>query len=497
MSTANDAWRSIRNSFPHTSKQQAALSAVLAAILAIAAIVILKQGTRVSSDTNASADNEETTSRVAVQLPSGKLQSVNLHTTPCAFRELCDLRTVPGKITYNEARHLEIKAPAEAVVKQVLVSQEQPVKKGERLAVLISPEVGMARDALAQCKAELKLAQNEANRAEQISKNLTDLLESLKQRPDPADIEKKFVDKILGEHRQEILSAYSKLFLADAVVENSRTLGDSGAISGLSLRERRSNREVAEATFETACEKSSFDAAQSREKRRAAVEHAQRLVAVCGQRLETLGVESDDSENVTQRDVSELVLLAPFEGIIAERWAVVSARVTAGQPLLALASTDSLWVSAEIPQRDWKALDAQQQHELMLRAPSLPEGETSARVKFTQSKISPETHTVSIVGELENRDGKFRPGMFVWVSVSMSQPQRVLAVPASAIVQHEQTKFVFIADGPNTFRRADVTTGWEAPEWVEITEGLKEGQDVVDAGTFVLKSELLLEHEAG
>jgi hypothetical protein len=70
----------------------------------------------------------------------------------------------------------------------------------------------------------------------------------------------------------------------------------------------------------------------------------------------------------------------------------------------------------------------------------------------------------------------------------------VLAVPATAIVDHEQARFVFVADAPDTFRRVDVMTGVETPAWVEITRGLQEGDRVVDQGTFVLKSELLLEY---
>ena len=82
----------------------------------------------------------------------------------------------------------------------------------------------------------------------------------------------------------------------------------------------------------------------------------------------------------------------------------------------------------------------------------------------------------------------------VWVSVPMSQPRHALAVPASAIVDHEQARFVFVADAPDTFHRVDVKTGVETAEWVEITDGLAAGEQVVDQGTFVLKSELLLEY---
>ena len=118
-------------------------------------------------------------------------------------------------------------------------------------------------------------------------------------------------------------------------------------------------------------------------------------------------------------------------------------------------------------------------------------------MKFTAGQISPETHTLSIVGELENRTGKFRPGMFVWVAVPVDQPRSALVVPTSAIVQHENKKFVFVADNAHTFHRVDVTTGMQTPEWVEITKGLEAGPNVVDTGTYALKSELLLEHDAG
>ena len=83
-------------------------------------------------------------------------------------------------------------------------------------------------------------------------------------------------------------------------------------------------------------------------------------------------------------------------------------------------------------------------------------------------------------------------------SAGAAQPLNAISpVPATAIVQNEDEKFVFVAASIDTFHRVDVTTGLETPYWVEIKEGLTEGQEVVDSGTFALKSELLLEHEAG
>jgi Cu(I)/Ag(I) efflux system membrane fusion protein len=69
----------------------------------------------------------------------------------------------------------------------------------------------------------------------------------------------------------------------------------------------------------------------------------------------------------------------------------------------------------------------------------------------------------------------------------------VLAVPESAIVRHEGRVFVFVVEGNDKFVPRDVAIGPTIDSWVEIHSGLTEGDRIAVAGTFVLKSELLLE----
>ena len=143
----------------------------------------------------------------------------------------------------------------------------------------------------------------------------------------------------------------------------------------------------------------------------------------------------------------------------------------------------------------WNALAAAGQSDLRVQVPNLLNEEVVAQVKFTAGKVSPETRTVAVVGELDNTAKQLRPGMFAWITVALSKPRQALAVPAAAIVRHEQSPFVFLAQSNDTFRRVDVVTGLETPDFVEIKTGLSPGQSVVDRGTFYLKSELLLERE--
>jgi cobalt-zinc-cadmium efflux system membrane fusion protein len=113
-------------------------------------------------------------------------------------------------------------------------------------------------------------------------------------------------------------------------------------------------------------------------------------------------------------------------------------------------------------------------------------------VQYVGAKVSEDTRSVPLVAQLDNDEHLFKPGMFVWVSVPVEKPRETLAVRPAAVVHHEGQAFVFVPEGPETYRRVDVVTGLETSDWIEIQSGLEAGQAVVERGAALLKSELLL-----
>jgi multidrug efflux pump subunit AcrA (membrane-fusion protein) len=85
--------------------------------------------------------------------------------------------------------------------------------------------------------------------------------------------------------------------------------------------------------------------------------------------------------------------------------------------------------------------------------------------------------------------------MFVWVDLPQGSVRDALAVPAAAIMRHDGEAFVFEPLTEGRYRRVAVTTGIDNDGLVEILSGLQEGEPIVVAGAFVLKSELLLERD--
>jgi membrane fusion protein, heavy metal efflux system len=204
-----------------------------------------------------------------------------------------------------------------------------------------------------------------------------------------------------------------------------------------------------------------------------------------------------DMRPVTDREhLSEMTLLAPIAGRIEKRDTVKAALVAAGGPLFTIADTSEVWVSAEIHERDWQALDfVQQGSDLMVRVYALGGAPLTAKVQWVGPQVEDVTRSVPLVAELTNDDGKLRPGMFAWVLVPLDKPHEALVVPRGAIMRHENQPFVFVPDGERRFRRVNVELGLEENDRIEIVSGLHAGDTIVDRGTFYLKSELLLERE--
>jgi cobalt-zinc-cadmium efflux system membrane fusion protein len=96
------------------------------------------------------------------------------------------------------------------------------------------------------------------------------------------------------------------------------------------------------------------------------------------------------------------------------------------------------------------------------------------------STVQGETRVVPVKVELDNADGALKPGMFAEIEVLTDRtPVSVLAVPKSAIVEtNDKKKIVFVQNG-NAFQATDITLGRESGDFIEVTNGLFDGDKVV------------------
>ena len=502
-STASSSSESHGESGDTTTGVTASLLKGLPTLLVLAVMgagwmVMHRINSRGSSAEEPVAITEQAASSDTLVLPPGKLNAAKFESVAAQDQNIQQVHTVPGRLRYDQTKHVDVKAPMDGILAELLVIPGDHVNAGDLIAVLRSPEIGQARAEILKCQQECDIANQFLQRNVTLAKNLQQVSTMLDQGQSIEAIESAFSDRSLGAYRQEILSAYSKMRLADELIAKVRPLVALGSISGRTVREREGERQLAETAFRTARDQALFAIEQSKLQAEANASEADRQLNLAWQSLETLlGYEENkDTVNLTNEDaLSRLEVRAPFSGSVESQGFANNERVMRGDSLVILANTDSLSVEASIRESDWSAVTLQSGAEIFVMVPALQDRIFTATVRYFGREVHTDTNSVPLVAKIENSEGLLRPGMFVRVTVPIGVARQALSIKPESVLQHENQQFVFVDLNDGAFKRVGVSTGQFSDDWVEVTEGLSPGQLVVTSGAFLLKSELLLQGE--
>lgn len=431
-----------------------------------------------------------------VELTPEKAASLAIETKPVAFRDIAPTNKVPARIRYDDRRHIAITAATDGVLTDVRVAPGDRVDVGTVLAVMTSPAIGTARADVLKRQAELDAANRELNWRTQVGESLKDLATAVKNRQSLDDIKRSFADRPLGDVRELVTTAYSRLLLAEDAA-NAFEQGRNEIVSARVAAQRIGERDTAAAGLSALVEQSVYESTKDQQTARASVEDAERRVKVAQEVVRSLLRQDDVSpeELVEFADLSRVNVISPLSGTIETRAKSTNERVEAGMELFVIADVSKLWVSADLRERDWQALSLQPGDPLVVSLAVGDDIERRASVYFVGREVDPQTNAVPLVAELTNADGLLRPGMFCRVAVPAAERQSGLVVPESALLTEGDETFVFVADGERTYRRVDVAVSLVDDGFAVIASGLAAGEKVVSENAFVLKSELLLEGE--
>lgn len=452
-----------------------------------------------AGDRSAAQEDDPADRSSVVEIAEQKVRAAGIASAPAPRRALQAIATVPGRLQYEEAHHVAVTASSDATVTQVCVKPGDAVQAGDLLAVVSSSEIGYARADVLRHQNSVEVARKKHEWQNDVCDGLESLVKAVNDGKDVAGILDDMSEVTLGAYRGNVLTAYSRYQLAQKVSDNTAAIADSGAIAGRVLDERLSERNAAEAELKAVTEQSLFEARQARATAALEASDAEQRLRIAEQHLETL---LGYAETLTPSDLpdplSRVDVRAPLTGTVESKTYSQSERVHVGDEMFIIADTTTLWVAADIREREWAALNLEPGQTFEVVVPALEDATLTATVHYVGRQVLPATNAVPLVGTLSNKEGLLRPGQFVRVRLPVGPEREALAVPGSAVVAHEGQEFVFVREGETRFRRVDVHTGLVEPgesEWTEITSGLNEGDAVVIDGAFALKSELLLEQE--
>ena len=184
-----------------------------------------------------------------------------------------------------------------------------------------------------------------------------------------------------------------------------------------------------------------------------------------------------------------LELKAPIDGKITDRHSTMGELIGKETQIYTISDPTDLWVLAEIKERDIGALRVGQESTFGVLA--YP-GETfRGKVVLIGNRVEAQSRTLEVRIEVNNADGRLKPGMFADVEISTTAINDVLIISDEALQTMEDEQIVFVATSDTKFEKRVVKLGLERRGRVQVTGGLKEGDNVVTEGSFILKSELL------
>jgi membrane fusion protein, copper/silver efflux system len=209
------------------------------------------------------------------------------------------------------------------------------------------------------------------------------------------------------------------------------------------------------------------------------------------QRLRNLGVPESRIEEVLESETNPRTIdwASPATGHVLRKNVIEGQRVAAGDELFRIGNHERVWVIAQLAESDIGDIAVGTPVTVTLRA--FPNEPYQGEVTFIYPEMmKPETRTLSVRVELPNPELRMKPGMYADVVFHPETEEApVAAVPASAVIDSGTRKIVLVATGEGRFEPREVKIGRTGDGYVEVLEGVKPGEDVVTAATFLIDSE--------
>jgi len=183
---------------------------------------------------------------------------------------------------------------------------------------------------------------------------------------------------------------------------------------------------------------------------------------------------------IAERSLRDASVKAPFAGLVARRYVSAGEFVSAGQALFDLVALDPIEVEFHLSEIDSARVSLGDAVEVSV-AP-YPGEVFAARTTMIAPTIDPQTRTLRVKAEIDNSDGRLRPGLFARADLGVAVRQGVPMVPQEAVLQRADGAVLFVLDGADHVRRLNVKTGVYRDSLVEIREGVEPGMQVVVRG---------------
>lgn len=398
----------------------------------------------------------ESHSADAVQVDAETIKQLGLKVEPVSRQRLAFGIKTTGQIESPPNQQVEVTTPVRGTVTRLLVQPGDSVSAGQAVAIMTSPELAELRttaldrrsEAIAstqQAQADWRLAQQNVAQQQKIAAS-------------------------------EVAQARIQLSFAQERFDKDRDLATSGAIPRRTFLESETKLADAKAALTKAESRLEVSEAAAQLRRaESAIQVARSRVQLSEEtyqtRLRQLGASANQDGTIT--------IAAPISGTIADRETTVGeSGEDAGKKVMTIINGSSVQASANVYEKDLDLIQVGQQ--VQIKVASLPNRTFQGRISVVGSVVEGETRVVPVKAQLDNPNGVLKPGMFAELEVLTDHtPTALLTVPKSALVTTNDKKTIVFVQNGTAFEPTEVTLGRESGEFVEVKNGLFDGDRVV------------------
>ena len=193
--------------------------------------------------------------------------------------------------------------------------------------------------------------------------------------------------------------------------------------------------------------------------------------------------------------IDKKTIRAPFAGRLGIRLVNLGQTLNEGDQIVSLQSLNPIFVNFSLPQQELAQIRLGLK--VQVTTDVLPGEIVEGKITAINSQVDSSTRSIGVQGTVANSQEHLRPGMFVKVAVVLPVQDKVLAIPATAVLYAPYGDSVFVVEEEKSetngqhgkiVRQQFVRLGEKRGDFVSVVSGLKEGETVVSTGAFKLRN---------
>lgn len=214
-------------------------------------------------------------------------------------------------------------------------------------------------------------------------------------------------------------------------------------------------------------------------------------------RLKNWDISEQQVQGLTHSGTAkrDLTFHSPVDGIVLEKKALQGMRFMPGEMLYQIADLSSVWVVADVFEQDIALVRAGAMAKVKINA--YPDQQFDAVITYVYPTLNPATRTIPVRLEMANPRGLLKPAMFAQVEMPVLGKGKVLTVPSSAVIDSGTRTIVLVQLAQGRFEPREVRLGSRSDNYVEVLDGVTEGEQVVVSANFLIDAESNLKAALG